>query len=188
MVADNTSQVQYYRSVIKDVITFSPLEDKFWVDYYNLNFCRNNPRINVHLGIFVQPYLDRIIGGSKTVESRWAMDTRPPYNRVKKNDLLLLKESGKAIKGIAVIDEVWYYKLNHSERLWNEIKERFESRLGVDKFFLGEMQYSNKEYVTFLALSHVARLGRYIPFTHKGQSGWVTIHIAENPNQQKLLI
>lgn len=65
----------------------------------------------LHLAIFNQPYLGFIASGTKTVESRFSKNKIAPFDSVKKGDILLLKESGKPITAICLVEKAWFYLL-----------------------------------------------------------------------------
>lgn len=52
-----------------------------------------------HLAIFTQPYLDLILSGEKTIESRFGVRRSIPYNKVKERDKIIMKESSGMLKG-----------------------------------------------------------------------------------------
>lgn len=52
-----------------------------------------------HLAIFTQSYLNLILSGKKTIESRFSVDKRAPYNKVSTGDIVIIKQSGGLIVG-----------------------------------------------------------------------------------------
>jgi ASC-1-like (ASCH) protein len=62
-----------------------------------------------HLAILNQPYLDRILEGKKTIESRFTLNRVAPYKIVQPGDILFLKESAGNIKGIITVKDVNYF-------------------------------------------------------------------------------
>lgn len=52
-----------------------------------------------HLAILNQPFLDLILDGKKTIESRFTKVRCAPYGVVKEGDIILLKESGGPVLG-----------------------------------------------------------------------------------------
>ena len=47
---------------------------------------------SVHLAILLEPYLQYILDGTKTVESRFSKNRIAPYNMVEPGDVVLLKK------------------------------------------------------------------------------------------------
>src|SRR5581483_1606315 len=65
--------------------------------------------IGVHLAVFNEPFLSLILSGEKKIESRFSINKISPYGKVKKGDVIILKESGGPIKGIFIAGDVWFY-------------------------------------------------------------------------------
>jgi len=78
-----------------------------------MSFSKNNaePDCRTHLAIFKQPYLNLILKGKKTIESRFSMDKRPPYGMVRSGDKVIMKESGGLVKGEFTVGKVEYVEL-----------------------------------------------------------------------------
>ncbi len=68
-------------------------------------------QINIrgHLAILTQPYLDKILAGKKTIESRFSKVRVPPFYKVNKGDILVLKEAAGSIVGIASVSNVKFF-------------------------------------------------------------------------------
>lgn len=52
-----------------------------------------------HLAVFRQPYLDMILNGEKTIESRFSRVKCAPYGKIGKGDIVLLKVTGGLVFG-----------------------------------------------------------------------------------------
>src|SRR5580692_1379944 len=66
----------------------------------------------LHLAVFIEPYLQYVLEGKKTVESRFGIQRRPPFGHVREGDILLLKRSGGPITGVCLVGQVWFYQLD----------------------------------------------------------------------------
>jgi len=62
-----------------------------------------------HLVIFKKPYLDLILAGEKTVESRLARTKRPLFGRVAAGDTLFLKQSCGPVCAVATAAAVKHF-------------------------------------------------------------------------------
>src|SRR5687768_17686293 len=82
---------------------------------------------NIHLAVFTEPYLQYLLDGTKTVESRFSVKGCAPYGRVSPGDLLLVKAAGGPIVAACKIGSVWSYRLNPST--WDAIRRRFAKAL-----------------------------------------------------------
>lgn len=50
--------------------------------------------------------IPEIINGNKTIETRWYMQKRLPWNRIKKGDQIFFKDAGKPVQVQAVISKI----------------------------------------------------------------------------------
>ena len=72
-------------------------EDDFWESYLEQLTSPNAVPFALHLDILVEPYIQFILEGKKTVESRFLTRRFAPYNRIGKGDVVLLKKSSGPI-------------------------------------------------------------------------------------------
>ena len=79
---------------------------------------------NHHLAILKRPYLDAILDGSKTIESRFTKTRRPAFGRVFPGDKLFLKESGGPVCAMATAAAVKNFE-NLTPRRISEIKQQY---------------------------------------------------------------
>jgi ASC-1-like (ASCH) protein len=62
--------------------------------------------VNYHLVILKKPYLDLILTGRKTVESRFTKTKCAPFGQISAGDKLFLKESSGPVCALATVSEV----------------------------------------------------------------------------------
>src|SRR3990167_2492326 len=86
-----------------------------------------------HIGIFVGDTIEQILSGKKTVEGRFSSSKIIPYKKVKKGDMILLKQSGGKIIGQAEADNALYFE-NLSGSDISKLRQRSEDnmRMGDD--------------------------------------------------------
>jgi hypothetical protein len=63
-----------------------------------------------HLLILHKPYLDLILAGSKTVESRLSKRRHPAASRLRQGDRLFLKQAGGDVRGVAVAGSITEFR------------------------------------------------------------------------------
>lgn len=138
-------------------------KDEFWGTYGHQ---AKNPTI--HLAILSPTYLELILKLDKTIESRFSLYRRLPYERVNIGDVILLKQTSGPIRGIAYVDNVWFYKLENGTL--DYIKERYGEgmRIQDEAFWLRCEQLS---YATLIKLTHVKRISP-IRFSKKDRNAW----------------
>jgi hypothetical protein len=140
-------------------------DDPFWHHYIQAH-----PNRNIHVAILSQPYLDLILTSKKTVESRFSVDRRPPYKNVLEGDVILLKQVGGPIYGIARSQKVWYYQINPG--IFASIRMNFGKRLQIEDPELWE-RYKKASYATLIQLENVRRIEPII-YSKRDQRGWIT--------------
>jgi|ERR1039457_160293 hypothetical protein len=125
----------------------------------------------LHLAVFVQPFLQFVLDGRKTVESRFSINRCPPYESVEPQDLVLVKQSGGPVVAVAEVSDVWYYELDTQAR--EVIRSRFANQLCVD----GPDFWESKAaacYATLMRFSRVERI-EPIPCLKRDRRGWVVL-------------
>lgn len=143
-----------------------------------LRACSNTPTgldlrdpVGVHLAIFIEPYLDLIINGKKTIESRFGVQRCAPHGRVTPRDILLLKRSSGPVVGICRVKETWFFDLQRTTL--NEVRTRFARQLCAEDpaFWLAR---ANSTLATLIRVDHVTRI-RPIAVKKRDRRGWVVL-------------
>jgi hypothetical protein len=125
----------------------------------------------LHLVILREPYLTRILIGQKRIESRFACDRRPPFDRVSTGDILLLKRAGGPLAGLALAKQAISCAL--TPEVFNAIRRNYATDLAIDNDHFWERQ-TQKRFVTLVWMSEVCPLPP-IPIPHRDRRGWVLI-------------
>ena len=155
-------------STILDAVS-NNLEDVYWIK--KIKACKEKDSGGIHLGIFIEPYLQYILEGKKTVESRFSINHCPPHGRVFPGDILLLKKSSGPILGLCEVTDVSYYELN--EKKLSDIREKFSLALCAkeQEFWT---QRKNKKHVTLMEIRKPVRITP-MNINKKGMQGWVIL-------------
>jgi hypothetical protein len=125
----------------------------------------------LHLAVFVEPYLDHVLAGRKTVESRFSAHRLPPFGQLQRGDVLLLKRAGGPVVGICRVGGVWFYRLEPNS--WSEIRGRFGPQLCVnDDQFWQDRRYAS--YATLMQLEDVRTLDP-VQIPKRDRRGWVVL-------------
>lgn len=126
---------------------------------------------SIHLAVFVEPFLQFVLDGRKTVESRFSIHRRPPFGCVRSGDLVLIKESGGPVVAMAEVSNVWYYQLDPSA--WNFIRNRFAEQLCMDDSEF----WKSKASSYFATLMQFARVDKLDPLncSKRDRRGWVVL-------------
>ncbi|NTU81949.1 MAG: ASCH domain-containing protein [Chloroflexales bacterium] len=158
-------------SISLDVVAAALHEDSFWRRQVQQLQDAAYGAPALHLAILVNPYLERILSGRKTIESRFSMQRRAPYQQIQQGDVVLFKRSGGPILGIGFVDEVMFYRLTPA--VLTEIQTTYAAELGIDDpNFWSERAHA--AYGTLTRLSHVRRLPP-MPFIKRDQRAWLVL-------------
>lgn len=129
------------------------------------------PSVSLHLAVFVEPYLQYLLEGHKTVESRFSAVRCAPYGRVAPGDLILVKASGGAIVAIAEAGETWFYRLDRAS--WSTIRNEFAQSLCAQDPTFWE-QRSEASYATLLRIARIQTV-HPTPWRKTDRRGWVVL-------------
>ena len=146
-------------------------DDEYWKQYTKFG---GKFWFGIHLAILNEPYLSKILDGTKTVESRFSKNMIAPYKTVVSKDMLLLKRSSGPVVGFCAVVKPWFFCL-HDVPL-SRIKIEFGPRLGIedpDAFWEGRKDAS---FATMMEIDHVVKIQ---PFNvvKNDRRPWVTIHV-----------
>ncbi len=123
----------------------------------------------IHIGIFTEPCLSYMLDGKKTIESRFTKKKQSPYEKITKEDIVLVKKSGGNIVAYFTIKEVLFYDL-HTYAI-EDIKTRYNKELCVDDAF-----WENKRDSQYATLMKIDKLVKLKSFPKKGiQTGTIFI-------------
>ena len=136
-----------------------------------------------HLAILTQPWLDLILDGHKTIETRISKVKLPPYEAVAVGDHVLMKESGGPIKGAFEIEQVETY---HAESNLDKLVFDAVFRENARKIYgFQEVMYAHRDafqkkwceskYATFMHVENVQRYDPAIPIEKTNRSAWVVL-------------
>ena len=128
-----------------------------------------------HLAILKQPWLNHILSGKKTIESRFTKIRLAPYGKVDAGDLVYLKESGGPVKGQFTAAKVETYTDLTPEML-NEINRRYHRHIFVDPHFQDFWEtWSASKYATLIHIENVIVYRNPFPFQKKDGRAWVVL-------------
>lgn len=125
----------------------------------------------IHLGIFTEPYLTYMLNGKKTIESRFSKNKILPYNKVSKEDIVIVKKSSGNIMAYFTIKEVLFFNLNEIEI--KEIKRKYNKQLCVDENFWITKKDSN--YATLIFIDKLVKLNPF-HIDKKGMQTWIKLN------------
>ena len=84
----------------------------------------------LHLAVMTGPFLDLIIAGRKTVESRFHRQRRTPLFTAKPGDVVVFRQSGRPASVAAILGDTYY--LDMAESGIDQIRATWAQRIGCD--------------------------------------------------------
>ena len=124
-------------------------------------------------GVFVEPFLQYILDGKKTIETRFSAVRCAPYERAEQGDIILLKKSGGPIIGLCQIKSVSSYRLEKDA--WKQIKTFAKQICAEDPSFWEDRKRAS--YATLMHINNVAKISP-LEITKRDRRGWVVLHEA----------
>ncbi|HMG15486.1 MAG TPA: hypothetical protein VK590_08575, partial [Saprospiraceae bacterium] len=122
----------------------------------------------------------------KKIESRFSINKISPFEKVRKGDVVLLKESGSFVTGVFVAGEVKFYH-NVNVKILSEIENKYGTDIcsHYDSHF-----WENRAKANYISLIEVKKVKRLVPFKSEksDRTGWSILRegIAENLFLQKI--
>ncbi|MEA5448463.1 ASCH domain-containing protein [Leptolyngbya sp. CCNP1308] len=156
---------------LADELQLATQGDPFWENYLIPLTHEVHIPFSLHLGIFVEPYLQFILDGKKTIESRFSTRRFAPYEQIQKGDVILLKKSSGPITGICQVSHCWFYRLDPNS--WKSIKQDFaEAICAQDPDFWEQRQSAT--YATLVRIKNIKEISP-IKFAKRDRRGWVVL-------------
>lgn len=146
--------------------------DTFWSGRLSALAEGNRPPFRVHLAVLIEPYLEFILLGKKTIESRFGVQRRPPYESVDRGDVIILKRAAGPVVGLCEVSHAWFYALDPAS--WTTIQRDFARAIcAQDDAFWDE-----RKHASFATLIRIQRVHRFDPIDcgKRDRRGWVIMY------------
>ena len=147
--------------------------DSFWGGYLPRVLAPECDR-GLHLGVFGKPYLSAVLGGRKTLESRFSKRRIAPFGVVSPGDVILVKEVAGPIRGLVLAQYVWFFYLGLSPI--RTIRERFEAGICADASFWERNREAR--FATVIQLAEPFAI-RPLDCGKRDRRGWVALRPRE---------
>jgi hypothetical protein len=119
--------------------------------------CDDLSRMPIHVAIMKRPYLQAILDGRKTMESRLTVRPLAPYRAIQPGERMFFKVSAGPFLATAVAGPVHFFEQLTPAKVV-ELKRRFNDRvLGDEQFWQGKR---DSRFATFVELERVQPIGR----------------------------
>ena len=125
-----------------------------------------------HLAVFVGDAVEKILKGEKTVELRLALSKIAPYGQIKKEDAILLKESGDKVLGQVSVDNVLFYE-NLDGEMIGRLRKEYTTETGLpDEFW---QRKANARYASIIFLKNPRRFLTPLKIKKKNRRPWIIL-------------
>lgn len=128
--------------------------------------------IRGHLALLCQPYLDRILNGQKTIESRFTKRRNVPFGHVFAGDVVYLKLVGGDIVGVAGVEGVWQFGPLSPDGIESIVCE-FNDRLALEPDFVASRL--DRKYATLMGLGAVSAVVPTMRMWKPDRRGWIVL-------------
>jgi hypothetical protein len=128
-------------------------------------------RRRVHLAVMVEPYLSYILGGQKSIESRFSKNAIAPYYQIEADDLVLLKLTGGPVVGCFTAAAPEFVSLDQHELA--RLRRDYSTAICADDEFWRVRQ--DKRYATLIGVKDQQEL-QPAPVAKSDRRGWLVLH------------
>jgi len=139
-------------------------------------------RTKGHIAIFREPYLDRIMTGTKTIESRLTRNKIAPFARISAGDVVFLKKAAGPVKGIGIVSLVESFSRLNCHELIKILNKRQEG-LALEDDFRQAKRAAN--YATFVYFDCVTVIKPF-QLLKTSREAWVVLGTcAQSPKEDE---
>ncbi len=120
--------------------------------------------------------LDRILEGTKTIESRWYVSRRAPWDRIHAGDVVYFKNSGEAVVAKATVGHVLQFP-DLTPSLTKKIIKEYGNKITDADLRAFSKSVQHKRYCILLFLKHPTMVKPFA-INKKGfgmASAWLTV-------------
>lgn len=133
-----------------------------------------------HLAIMNKRFINKLLSGEKTIESRWSKFKRIPFRKVAKGDTIYFKISSGPVLAKANATKINFYHRDLDIESINEFVSKNYKKLGLNnknETIQYLEQNKEKKYGTFITLSKIENIN---PFNvskkgHGIRSSWIIV-------------
>ena len=130
-----------------------------------------NPEVCIHLALCREPYIQYMISGKKTIESRITKNKCMPYGKVEKGDLVILKQTSGPVLAVFSVAEVNSFDTRYSSL--PEIRDTYQKQLCIHDDW-----WENKKDARYAALIGIREIAALQPIRlalEKNRQSWIIL-------------
>jgi hypothetical protein len=126
--------------------------------------------VGLHLAVFAEPFLSLVLERQKTIESRFGRTRCAPFNQVRNGDIILMKEVGGPVCGLAVASRALFFDLHYQPIAY--IRETYGSAICADDKFWDQRR--DASYATLIDLIEPLAIANFRCYK-RDRRGWVAL-------------
>ena len=131
---------------------------------------------NYHLAILKKPYLEVILDGHKTIESRFTKTKRSPFKQIEVGDKIFFKVSSGPVCAVATVAAVKFFE-NLTPNKITGLKQQYNHHIrGSNKYWQGR---ANCKFGSLVWLEEVEPI-EPVHISKKDWRAWVVLTEKEN--------
>lgn len=153
-----------------DFLRSAARQEPKWRDVMQPLFDEDDEGVGIHIAVLVEPYLQFILDGTKTVESRFSRNGCAPFEQVASGDVVFLKRQSGPIVGACTMSDVWNYRLTPDTLA--DIRRRFGAAIKPQSgFWEGRVDAA---FATLMRVTNVHPLPE-VNIPKRDRRGWVVL-------------
>lgn len=129
-------------------------------------------RHRIHLAIMREPWLSRVLDGSKTIESRFSRDRRAPWSAVDPGDAIVWKASGGPVVAWSEVTAADFRSLPDTDA-WADLIPLCPA-IGIDAAYLVTKRYGGADRVSLITVGPAVPVEPF-PIVKRDQRAWIVL-------------
>lgn len=125
-----------------------------------------------HLAIMSKGYIEKILSGEKTIESRFSKNRISPFHKVNVGEKVYLQEVGKSVTAMFEVSNVIYFE-DLNEKSIEEIRHEYQAKIAADDSFWEAKKTS--KYGTLIFISNPIKIDPFKVYKND-RSAFKTVH------------
>lgn len=132
----------------------------------------------IHIAILKPGYIEAILAGTKTIESRLTKTAQPPYGKLKAGERLYLKASGGPFMATAVAGKVSSFEASGPSMV-DAVYKKFGKQIGGDQAYWQAKRDSR--FITLIELTDVEPIEIGPPYKPAYMKAWYVLDEDRDP-------
>jgi ASC-1-like (ASCH) protein len=140
--------------------------------------------MSIHVAILQKPYLDAVLAGRKTIESRLTRQARPPFDAITPGERVFFKQSAGPFRATAICSRIQQFQDLLPANV-ETLRQKFQDRVGGDDVYWQSKAQSR--YAVFLHLEQVEPLTVGPAYKVQQMRAWYVLEESLSPLREVTL-